>query len=132
MTPHERDVVETLLTDLVIALRKRDPDAMLRLFAEDAVLFGSQVTERAEGHGQLREFFGRVCSAPFTLGWEWQELLSGGSEDVIWFVGPAELVVQHDDGSEQRLPYRLSGVAQRYGVDYLLALFNGAEPQAAD
>ena len=120
---------DDVLSDFVSALRARDVEAALDLFDDDAVLYGSEADEQASGRDGIRDFLVRLFASPRTFGWAWSELVVDGQDGVLWFVAPAEVVVLGDDGSEQRQPYRLSGVLRR-GTDKLwrMALFNGSEP----
>jgi len=122
-------VVDGLLGRLVACLRARDPDGAVGLFDEDAVLFASEVGERAVGRAELRTFFARTFRRPHTYGWVWERPLTGRGDGIVWFVAPATVVIRGDDGTERTAPYRLSAVLRR-GVDgaWRFALFNGAEP----
>ncbi len=125
--------VDDLLRAFSDRLRKRDVDGVISLFDHQAVVFGSELGESATGHAELQAFFRRVFARPQTYGWEWQSLSVRGMSDVVWFVGPATVVVRADDGTERRAPYRLSGVLQRQSNGrWLFVLFNGAEPVASE
>jgi ketosteroid isomerase-like protein len=125
-------VVEDLMRTFVGRLRKRDVEGVISLFDQAAVLFGSELGESAKGHAELQSFFKRVLARPQTYGWEWESLSARGTSDVVWFVGPATVVLRANDGTERKAPYRLSGVLQRQSNGrWLFALFNGAEPVAS-
>ena len=101
----------------------------MSLFDHEAVLFGSEAEESATGHAELELFFGRIFERPQTYGWQWDSLRVSATKDVVWFVGPATVVVRGDDGTEHSAPYRLSGVLKRQSDGrWLFVLFNGAEP----
>ena len=122
-------IVQEHLRSFVEGLRSRNLEGVLSLFDEQAVLFGSEVGERAIGPAELASFFARLFAEPGTFGWEWDSLHVGSAGDVSWFVGPAIVVVRAEDGGEQRLPYRLSGVLRRdRDGRWRFAQFNGAEP----
>jgi len=79
---------------------------------------------------ELREFLKRIFGRPGTYGWSgWDPVLTGGTQDLMWFVAPATVVVRDDAGDEETAPYRLSGVLER-GSDgrWFFRVFNGAEP----
>ena len=126
-------VVGDLLQTFTDRLRERDVEGVLSLFDRSAVLFGSEVGESATGHAELRLFFSRIFARPRTYGWIWDSLNARGTNDVIWFAGPATVVIRTDDGTQQMAPYRLSGVLTRQSdARWLFVLFNGAEPVASD
>jgi uncharacterized protein (TIGR02246 family) len=121
-------VVDALLRSLVDALRARDVDAALDLFAEDAVLLGSDSGERAEGHDELRALLGRFFEQPATTGWEWERLAADRASGVLWFLVEGDAVLQGD--VEQRRPYRISGVVVPRDGRAVLVQFHGSEPAA--
>ena len=126
-------VVDDLLRGFTDRLRARDVEGVLSLFDREAVVFGSEIGESATGHAELRLFFSRIFARPRTYGWLWDPLTVSGTRDVVWFVGPASVVIRADDGTERRAPYRLSGVLTRQPEGrWLFMLFNGAEPVASD
>jgi ketosteroid isomerase-like protein len=124
------EIVDSALRSLTAALRRRDADGVLALFRDDAVLLGSEDGEMAVGALELREFLARIFARPGTYGWSgWDPVITGGTQDVLWFVAPATVIVRDDADGEQSAPYRLSGVLEP-GRDgrWLFRLFNGAEP----
>lgn len=125
-----RRIVDGALRELVARARQRDVDGAVALFHDDGVLFGSEQEENAVGKDELRAFFSRLFERPGTYGWsEWDPLLTGGTDSIVWFVAPATLVVREDSNTDQSFPYRVSGVLERAGGDrWLFRLFNGSEP----
>jgi ketosteroid isomerase-like protein len=89
------EIVDSALRSLTAALRRRDADGVLALFHDDAVLFGSEDGELAVGALELREFLASIFDRPGTYGWSgWDPVLTGGTEDLVWFVAPAIVVVE--------------------------------------
>ena len=126
-------MVDDLLRGLNERLHTRDIDGAVSLFDREAVLYGSEDGESAVGHAGLRSFFSRIFARPGTYGWEWDSLSVRGTSHVVWFVGPAVVVIRTDDGTERTAPYRLSGVLQRQSDGrWLFVLFNGSEPVPGD
>lgn len=121
-------VVDRLLRSLITALRGRDVDAALACFADDAVLLGSEAGERADGAAAIRAFLAGLLAAPVTIGWERDALTAERSGDVVWFLLEGEAVLRGD--SEQRTPYRISGVVVERGGRAVLAQFHGSGPAA--
>ena len=123
------EAVNGVLERLVSLLRSRDLAGILQLFAEDAILFGSEAQEIACGTSQLEMFFESILSQPMTILWTWELLFARKSGNTIWFVGPATLRVLGDARGEQTYPYRLSGVLTRQPhEEWVFAMFNGSEP----
>jgi ketosteroid isomerase-like protein len=127
-------VVDDLLRAFTDRIRARDVEGVLSLFDRGAVVFGSEIGESATGHAELRLFFSRIFARPRTYSWLWDPLTVRGTSNVVWFVGPATVVIRADnDGTERRAPYRLSGVLTRQPEGrWLFMLFNRAEPVASD
>jgi ketosteroid isomerase-like protein len=124
-----RQTADGVIRQFINQLRARDVPGVLSLFERDAVLFGSEDGESAQGQPELRSFFARLFTRPHTYGWTWDELAVGGDDHTIWFVAPATVVVRGDDGTERAAPYRLSGVPRSDAEGtWRFALFNGAEP----
>lgn len=124
------EIVDSALQCLTTELRRRNIDGVLGLFHDDAVLLGSEEGEQALGISELRAFLVRLFDRPHTYGWAgWDGVLAGGTQDTLWFVAPAMVVVRDDAGGEKASSYRLSGVLER-GNDgrWLFRLFNGSEP----
>lgn len=128
--PERIEMVGGALRSLTAALRRRDADGVLALFHDDAILFGSEEGEMAVGALELREFLARIFGRPGTYGWSgWDPVLTGGTQDLTWFVAPATVVVRDDAGGEETAPYRLSGILERGSNGrWLFRVFNGAEP----
>lgn len=123
------DIATAALQRFVSALRTRDLDAAVSLFAEDAVLFGSEADEVAEGADELRTFLAAVFSQLATFGWSWDAPIARLEGDVVWFVVPAITTVIQDDGGKKTFPYRLSGVLRQDArKEWVFAMFNGSEP----
>jgi ketosteroid isomerase-like protein len=133
LTANDDAIVNDLLRRFIDRLRDRDVGGVISLFDREAVLFGSELGESATGHAELQTFLRRVFARSQTYGWEWDSLSVGGTSGVVWFVGPATVVIRADDGTERKAPYRLSGVLKRQSNGrWLFVLFNGAEPVASD
>jgi ketosteroid isomerase-like protein len=131
VTSQPAEIAAEALGAFITALRARDLDPAVAAFEPDAVLFGSESTERAVGADELRALLEAILSGPWTIGWEWEDgaIVASRAGDVVWFVAPCVARLVSDDG-ERILPYRLSGVLRRGGDGeaWRFALFNGAEP----
>ena len=119
-------VADRLLRSLVQALRHRDVDASVAHFASDAVLLGSEAGERADGAVAIRAFLARFFTHPVTIGWEWEGISAARSAGVVWFLLEGEAVLE--GATEQRMPYRISGVILERSGGAVFAQFHGSEP----
>jgi ketosteroid isomerase-like protein len=125
MTPE--DVVVQGLHAMQAGVAAKDTDALLAVFAPDAILIGSAVGETAFGTEQLRDFFDRVWAAGTDLSWTWQPPVARREGHLVWFFADGE--VQH--GARQ-LPYRASGVLREVEPGaWCWQLFNGSEPSGS-
>ena len=125
---HE-EIVNSVMAAFVQRLRRRDVDGSVALFEEGATLYGSEAGESARGQVEIRAFFERLFLRPHTYGWTWNEMSVEGEGGLVWFVAPASVVVQDNEGAERSAAYRLSGVLrQDTSGGWRFALFNGSEP----
>jgi ketosteroid isomerase-like protein/uncharacterized protein YndB with AHSA1/START domain len=122
------EVALAAVAGLVAALRGRRSDDAVACFTDDAALFGSEEGEQAFGAVALRDFFGDLVGRSYTVGWDVRDPAARRDGDLVWFVAPGELVVRHDDGREERLGYRVSGVLRETPSGWRFELFNGAQP----
>jgi len=127
MTP--REIVDDMLRRFSGHMARRDVEAVVALFHDDGVLFGSEAREWAVGSTALRQLLTSLFARPPAYSWaDWEPLIAGSAGDVVWFVSPATLL-ERVDGVETGFPYRLSGVLQ--SVDdrhWLFRQLNGSEP----
>jgi uncharacterized protein (TIGR02246 family) len=131
MTPSSTTRAQVLATldALNTRVRARDVEGALALFVPEAeaLLVGSSAGEVARGSEAIRALFERVFSAPYTVGWEWDEPRVAASGDVAWLFAEGALVLRRPEG-ETRRPYRLSAVFVRRAQGWRWAQFHGAEP----
>jgi ketosteroid isomerase-like protein len=127
MTP--RETVNEMMGRFVEHMEHRDLDAVVALFRDDGVFFGSEAWEWAVGTAALRDLFSRLFARPQTYTWSgWDLPITGSAGEVIWFVMPATLV-ERFEGAESEFPYRLSGVLEQvHGGAWRFRMFNGSEP----
>lgn len=124
MTPE--DVVVQGLHAMQAGVAARDTDALMAVFAPDAMLIGSAVGETAFGAEQLREFFGRFFAAGRDVEWIWQPPHARREGHLVWFFVDGEVLY----GGE-RLPYRASGVLREVEPGaWCWQLFHGSEPSS--
>lgn len=125
----EIELVDSVLTQLVDALKAHKVERVLQLFRADAVLYGSEVGQEAEGGPELRKFFTEFVARPETYGWTWETPRAVKRGEIVFFIAPAVNVITWPDGSQTSRPYRLSGMLEKaYAGHWEFSFFNGAEP----
>jgi len=95
--------------------------------ADDTLMIGAEVGERAQGLAQIAEAFQRMFQAPETISFVWREVDVAVHSDVAWLHADGQIVLRGDSG-ERRLPYRLAGVLEPQGPRWKWRLFQGSQP----
>src|SRR5690242_15756818 len=92
----------SILASLQTAVDSRDPDALLSLFDDSAVLIGAAGDGRdREG---LRRYLTAVAAQPEALRWEWEEIVPFyEADDALGFAAFGEVA-----SGERRAPMRLT------------------------
>ena len=123
------EVVDGVLKKLVDRLQSRDVAQIMNLFTKDALLFGSEAGEVAQGTEELQAFFTTIFEQRTKISWTWDSLFTRKIGESIWFVGPAMLHLNDGSGHDVDYPYRLSGVLLRGTTEpWVFTMFNGSEP----
>jgi hypothetical protein len=106
----------------------RDP-AILSEFADeaDARLVGSEANEVATGPAELETLVRRFFELPVQIGWEWQSRDVSFVGNIAWIFAQGDAVLR-GEGTEQRVPYRMTGVLERRGDTWRWRHFHGSEP----
>jgi hypothetical protein len=106
----------------------RDP-ALLSEFAEEADvrLVGSEAGEVATGPTEVEALVRRFFGLPVQIRWEWRSRDVSFVGDVAWLFAQGEAVLS-GEGTEQRVPYRMTGVLERRGHTWRWRHFHGSEP----
>lgn len=127
--PVDPDPVLRVLDELNRALRARDVEGTLRLFARapDVLLLGSEAAAMARGPGEMRAFLERLFARPQSYGWEWSDHFVSQHADTAWLLATGEVVVREGE-AEARGPYRATLVLTRQGDGWAIAHFHGSEP----
>ena len=118
--------VEEALAKLSTLVSQRDL-AVLSEFTSDALLAGSEAGEVAQGESELATFFQHIFARPVRFSWEWQHIRASCEGDFAWFFAEGQVVMTSAE-EEKRAPYRVSGVLQRQGGQWVWRQFHGSEP----
>lgn len=116
----------SILDTLQAAVDGRDPEALLALFDEQAVLIGTAGDGRTRE--TVREYLTAVATQPASLRWEWQEIVPfHESGEALGFAAFGEIVVT-DGRGEHRSPIRATIFAARSPDGWRLRQFHGSIP----
>ena len=115
-----------ILEAIQSAVDARDPDALVDLFDEPAVLIG------AAGDGRDRDgllpYLTAVATQPESLRWEWRQIVPfHRDERSLGFAAFGEIVLSGGDG-ESRAPIRLTVFAVETSTGWRIRQFHGSIP----
>lgn len=104
--------------------------SILDEFADDAdiLLAASEPGVVGRGRREIGDLLRGVFALSDRLRWDWSERIVSWSGAIAWFYAEGDLVMG-DDGREERMRYRASGVLQQEGEVWRWRLFHGAEPK---
>ncbi|ANY84033.1 hypothetical protein BB934_37870 (plasmid) [Microvirga ossetica] len=125
-----RDQVLQALERFESLVAARDP-ALLSEFAEEADirLVGSEASEVATGLTEVDALVHRFFGLPVQIRWEWRSRDVSFVGDIAWLFAQGEAVLS-GEGTEQRVPYRMTGVLERRRNTWRWRHFHGSEPIA--
>jgi ketosteroid isomerase-like protein len=103
-------------------LDERDPDAFMALWAEedDVAMWGSELTERADGRAELRTLGESIAAHPGEIRFTWDDLHVHKHGDIAWI---------NAAGSVNGSPYRMTAVLVRRAGEWRWHTFSGSEPR---
>ena len=115
-----------VLAMLQASVDGRDPDALIALFDEPAVLIGTAGDGRdTDG---VRRYLTAVATQPESLRWDWTDIVPFHDEgECLGFAAFGDIVVG-DDGAERRAPIRLTLFAVRTSEGWRIRQFHGSIP----
>jgi hypothetical protein len=125
-----RDQVLQTLERFESLVAARDP-ALLSEFAEEADirLVGSEASEVATGLTEVEALVRRFLGLPVQIRWEWRSRDVSIVGDIAWLFAQGEAVLS-GEGTEQRVPYRMTAVLERRSNAWRWRHFHGSEPIA--
>src|ERR1700722_10203331 len=90
----------------------RDAAAATALFVddEDAVMWGSQLEERAVGLGKIGELHRAIAESPANVAFRWSDRTVHVEDDVAWVNAAGEVVVEVDQEPPRTGAYRAIAV----------------------
>jgi ketosteroid isomerase-like protein len=112
-------------------LAKRDMTVVNEFVdADDTLLIGSEVGEKARGRVAIEAHFRDLFKRPETISFSWREVQVSVRGTTAWLYAAGQ-VVQHGPNGEQREPYILTGVLELHGGVWQWRMFHGAQPAEA-
>lgn len=125
--PDSEDIDDTLRR---LGRRLFDRDSRIEdEFAEDAVLIGSELGERADGRAAIGAMLKALFDRPARMMWDWRRVDITVEGDIAWIAAEGH-VVALTDGDKKLFPYRMTGVLQFQNGHWRWRLFHGSEPAA--
>jgi hypothetical protein len=116
------DDARSILATLQAAVDSRDPDRLVELFDEQAVLIGT--TADARDRESIRAYVTALAAQPETLRWEWDDMVPfHESPGEVGFAAFGEVVA-----GELRAPIRVTILAVETPDGWRLRQFHGSIP----
>jgi ketosteroid isomerase-like protein len=97
--------------------------------SDDLLLIGSDEGEIARGRSEIEAFFTRIFSRTSTFSWQAHSVDVFQADGITRFFANGQMIVESKEGQET-LPYRISGVLERYRGRWLWRQYHVSEPKA--
>jgi hypothetical protein len=115
-----------VLTELQELVDGRDPDSLIALFGDTAILIGTGAHSRDQT--TLRHYLATVATQPESLRWEWREVVPyHRTGDALGFAAFGEILVT-DARGERRAPFRATIFAVQTSAGWRVQEFHGSIP----
>jgi ketosteroid isomerase-like protein len=123
-------VLETFDSLFQALCEDRDARAATALFVddEDAVMWGSQLEERAVGQRDIGELHRAIAEAPAKVAFHWSDRSVHVEDDVAWVNAAGEVVVEVDQEPPRIGAYRAIAIIVRRAGGWRWHTFHGSEP----
>jgi ketosteroid isomerase-like protein len=132
-TDSEKNVTSIIQKNLIqfaTYAKEKDADSMLSMFdnSDDIMLVGSDSSEVKHGRKEIRNLLHAALSKPYIINWDFTNAEVFTSSEVAWAFVNSSVMLLNEDGSEIRIPYRLTSVWIKQGENWKLKFFNGSIP----
>jgi len=119
-----------ILLMLQAAVDAKDLDGLVALFPADGVLVGTRLYNH--GTAEIRAYLDEeVVQKEDGLFWDLPELdVFLDTAEVVGFSGDGRITVTSPEGDAVHFPFRLTVVAERSGVGWMVRQFHGSLPSA--
>lgn len=110
--------------------KAKDTDSMLSMFdnSDDIMLVGTDSSEVKRGRKEIKDLLQVALGKPYIINWDFNNAEVFTSNQVAWAFVNNSVILLNKDGSEIRIPYRLTSVWIKNGKDWKLKFFNGSIP----
>ena len=129
-TKDTRTTIQKNLLKFAASAKAKNADSMLSMFdnSDDIMLIGSDSSEVKRGRKEIRELIQMSLSKPYTINWDFNNAEIFNSDNVAWAFVNGSAALLNDNGSEIRIPYRLTSIWIKRGVNWKIKLFSGSIP----
>ena len=128
-----KDTMATIqknLLEFAAYAKAKDADSMILMFdnSNDILLVGSDSSEIKHGLKEISDSFKERLSKPYTINWDFTNAEIFATNQVAWAFNNKSVTLLNADGSQIRIPYRLTSVWIKKGKNWKLKFFNGSVP----
>ncbi len=125
-----KSIIQKNLLEFAAYAKAKNSNSMLSMFdsSDDIMLIGSDSSEVKHGHEEIRDLLQRTLSKPYIINWDFNNAEIFTSNQVAWAFVNSSVMLQNENGSEIRIPYRLTTVWIKSGENWKLKFFNGSIP----
>ena len=125
-----RTIIQKNLLEFAAYAKAKNSDSMLSMFdsSDDIMLVGSDSSEIKHGRREIKDLLQGTLSKPYIINWDFTHADIFTSNQVAWAFVNSSVTLQNEDGSEIRVPYRLTTVWVKNGENWKLKFFNGSIP----
>jgi ketosteroid isomerase-like protein len=129
-TSETRIMIQKNLLKFAAYAKAKDADSMLSMFdnADDIMMVGSDSSEVKHGRKEIKDLLQVALGKPYIINWNFTNAEVFTSNQVAWAFVNNSVILLNEDGSEVRIPYRLTSVWIKNGKDWKLKFFNGSIP----
>jgi ketosteroid isomerase-like protein len=129
-TNDTKAIIQKNLLEFADYAKAKNPELILSMFddSDDIMLVGSDSSEIKHGRKEIRDLVQATLSKPYIINWDFNNAEIFTSNQVAWAFVNNTIMLQNEDGSEIRIPYRLTTVWIKSGEKWKLKFFNGSIP----
>jgi ketosteroid isomerase-like protein len=123
-------IIQKNLLDFASHAKAKDADSILTMFdnSDDIMLVGSDSSEVKHGLKEISDLVKGATNKPYTINWDFTNAEIFATSQVAWAFNNNYLTLLNSDGSQIRVPYRLTSVWVKKGKNWKLKFFNGSVP----